>query len=371
METIEITDYKCFSGQKVKLKNLTVFAGSNSVGKSSVIQSLLLSRALYENSKGTQAFGQNKLPLNGPFQLELGNSAEVYRRGKRESIDNIISFVLEDNGSKIFDIKLSANRANTNTFHLDIISNSFTGSEGFLSPYFYYLSAERIGPRLKYQFNQLQFSHSGYRGENTFQILSEENVKVEDDRLFSAGEAALLFTQARLWLDYIIPGSNFDSAIPSGKSGIIEGTFGESLPTNVGFGISYCLPIIVNGLIAKNDSYLIIENPEAHLHPSGQSRMGFFLANIANAGVKVIIETHSEHIINGMRIAMLTLSKQSKTKNLKNDDFIVNFLKLNPLDKNIIIDEIEVDSKGDLNKFPKDFFDQVQQDLAKIIILKR
>ena len=329
-----------------------------------------------EHSKGKsgkQAFPENQIPLNGPFLMELGNSAEVYRRGKRESRENEISFQLADAKESKFEINLTANRANVHTFHLGLKDSKFGNGTGFLSEYFYYLSAERIGPRLKYQYSQLPFPHAGYRGENTFQILSGENLAIAPLKLFSEKDAALLYTQTRLWLEFIIPGSNFDSAVPSGKSGIIEGTYGESLPTNVGFGISYCLPIIVNGLIAQNNSYLIIENPEAHLHPSGQSRMGIFLARMANAGVKIIVETHSEHIINGMRIAILEGRKTKSSGGefeLTFDNFIVNFLKKGEKTQELEIDEIEMTKNGDLNKFPKDFFDQVQQDLAKIISLK-
>ena len=72
----------------------------------------------------------------------------------------------------------------------------------------------------------------------------------------------------------------------------------------MGFGVTYSLPIILSGLIAKEKGLLIVENPEAHLHPAGQSRMGVFLAWLAGKGVQVLVETHSDHIINGIRRAI-------------------------------------------------------------------
>lgn len=71
--------------------------------------------------------------------------------------------------------------------------------------------------------------------------------------------------------------------------------------TNVGFGITYALPILVSGLTVPEGGMLLVENPEAHLHAKAQSNMGYFLARMAAAGVRVIIETHSEHIVNGIR----------------------------------------------------------------------
>jgi predicted ATPase len=55
-------------------------------------------------------------------------------------------------------------------------------------------------------------------------------------------------------------------------------------------------------LVAKPGDLIIIENPEAHLHPSAQSKIGKLLALAAQNGVQVIIETHSDHVLNGIRV---------------------------------------------------------------------
>src|SRR5262249_12397465 len=75
-------------------------------------------------------------------------------------------------------------------------------------------------------------------------------------------------------------------------------------PTNMGFGITYGLPVILAGLTAGTGGVLVVENPEAHLHPAGQSQMGIFLATMASAGVQIVVETHSDHILNGLRRAI-------------------------------------------------------------------
>src|SRR5438046_1441121 len=78
----------------------------------------------------------------------------------------------------------------------------------------------------------------------------------------------------------------------------------EYRPTNVGFGITYALPIVVSILSARPGSLVIIENPEAHLHPRGQVRMGELLSLASTAGIQVLIETHSDHVLNGIRLAV-------------------------------------------------------------------
>lgn len=77
---------------------------------------------------------------------------------------------------------------------------------------------------------------------------------------------------------------------------------GESYrAVNVGFGLSYVLPIVLALLVTKPGGLVIIENPEAHLHPRG-SYLGRLIALAAEAGVQVVVETHSDHIINGIRL---------------------------------------------------------------------
>ena len=156
---------------------------------------------------------------------------------------------------------------------------------------------------------------------------------------------------------------------------IVENHYTKGDPviaTNIGFGISYVLPIIVTGLIAKPGTIMIVENPEAHLHPSAQSKIGQFLAVIAQSGVNVIVETHSDHVINGIQIATArrTISKEyvtinffSKGENQQAENQTKN--------RQPIITEITINEKGELSRWPKGFFDQTQIDYVKLLDLRR
>jgi len=117
-------------------------------------------------------------------------------------------------------------------------------------------------------------------------------------------------------------------------------------------------------LLALPNTMFIVENPEAHLHPAGQSRIGQFLAQMASAGVQVVVETHSEHVLNGIRIATMKGL-------LKPDEVAINFFQRNEETENVEIQEIGLTTSGDLTKFPAGFFDQTQQDLVKLITLKQ
>ena len=103
-----------------------------------------------------------------------------------------------------------------------------------------------------------------------------------------------------------------------------------------------------------------MENPEAHLHAKAQSNMGYFLARMAAAGVRVIIETHSEHVVNGIRRMIV----EGKTE-MSHEDMTIYFFQNKQGIKGIM--EITMDEYGNLSDFPEDFFDQVRQDMFKLM----
>ncbi|HAN79693.1 MAG TPA: hypothetical protein DCQ31_18990 [Bacteroidales bacterium] len=136
-----------------------------------------------------------------------------------------------------------------------------------------------------------------------------------------------------------------------------------TIATNLGFGVSYLLPIVANALIAKEGSFLIIENPEAHLHPGAQSKLGKFLAQIAAAGVYVVIETHSDHFISGIQIAIAEGIIVSEKVN-------INFFHAST-NNQPEIKTIKISAKGELSEWPRGFFDQTQIDYAHLFKLRK
>lgn len=350
-----IKNYKCFLDQAIEFGQLTVLAGSNSAGKSSTIQALLLTRIAFEKDKKKE----NNIPVNGEYCLELGLAKGL--RNKYAG-DEPINFQVSDNDIELVDIDLEINSLYDLTVKKEKEFPSI--SSNILANNFYYLNAERVGPRLEYGMSN--FTHVGYQGEYAVQIVSGFDTKIDSKKLFDGNNNKELRSQAHSWLEYITPGVTIDGGSLFEEVRRAQMRISGTTPTNVGFGVSYVLPIIVNGLIAVSDSIFIVENPEAHLHPSAQSRIGRFLAKIAASGVKVIIETHSEHVINGIRIATL-----SPNYDITTDEVIINFFNRKSEDTPPIIHQIDITPKGDLTSFPADFFDQNQQDLAEIIRLKR
>lgn len=121
------------------------------------------------------------------------------------------------------------------------------------------------------------------------------------------------------------------------------------------------MSIIVSALIAKEGNILIIENPEAHLHPKAQLNLSYLLAKLTGNGVQVFIETHSEHIVNGFRIAAL-----KDVFSLNNNDLNIFFFNYD-----FSITQLKIEENGKIKNWPEGFFDQYQHELAEILKLGR
>ncbi|OED31775.1 hypothetical protein BHE17_04700 [Planococcus maritimus] len=140
----------------------------------------------------------------------------------------------------------------------------------------------------------------------------------------------------------------------------ITNNSGFNTPINhVGFGMSQVLPIIVEGLRLKEGATLVLEQPEIHLHPSIQSLLFDFLYSLTLSGKKVIVETHSDHLITRMRrrVAEDTSNRLSENINLM---FIGNRTE----DNYKILNMSEM---GALEYWPPGFFDQYERDLKQIV----
>ena len=376
MHFLRINNFKCFQEMDIHLNRLTLMAGANGNGKSTTIQALLFLRQTIESNFRLHEdyfVSENpeiniNVPLNSSFLLTLGNSAHlINRRSEKNEIE--IGIFSED---REMIINYVADNLEPKLFLTAVKRTDYTAAQmPILKKEFYYLNAERIGPRLNQSVQFFDYPNAGWQGEFVAQLISTRSgyLPVEKERLYGTTTNPGLEFQVNEWLNDIMPGvritakqnaDTFTSQIQVEN----EYTKGDpTIATNIGFGISYVLPIIATGLVAKKDSYFIVENPEAHLHPSAQSKIGRFLGMVANAGVNVIIESHSDHIINGLQIAVAK-------KELEHQFLTINYFS----DKDGSIQPevlpITISEKGELADWPKGFFDQTQVDYAELFKLR-
>ncbi len=255
--------------------------------------------------------------------------------------------------------------------------------EGWSIPHLTYLSAERIGPRdvLDVESVPSEELTVGVQGEFTAQVLAglagagrklgQVRHELLHPKTEELGNVTQIGKQVELWLGDITPGVELLAQTMPGTnvSSLRLKRLGVATdwlrPPNIGFGVSYTLPIIVAGLLAPPGSLFLVENPEGHLHPAGQSSIGRFLAVLAAAGVQVIVETHSDHVLSGVRLAAVDPGHP-----VKYEQIIVQFFHGKEGTKERA-QPIDVTAKGGLSVWPAGFFDQSEKDLAAILEARR
>jgi predicted ATPase len=134
-------------------------------------------------------------------------------------------------------------------------------------------------------------------------------------------------------------------------------------PINVGYGYSYIISMLLSIIISQSGDSIIIENPEAHLHPQAQSRLMEYLVSVSKKkNVQCFIETHSDHIVNGLLVAL-------KESRLDVDDAqILFFDRKNGEGKpSVDVVNLQITQSGRVRRPPKGFCDQYGIDLRKLI----
>lgn len=351
IKSISINNYKCFKENNINLNKGNLLLGTNSGGKSSFIQALLLSQMSLESISN----GKNSLDLiTNTYGLNLYSFDEVIHS---EAIDDFFTVIINDNDS-ISKLEFRPND-DKNVVELTLIGEKPQQIRELI-----YLSADRSIS--KYQKGgDINNVHLGQLNEYLGYILDkgrQKNViKIDKKRNhWENKDTSVLDIQINDWLNYILPKSRV-TASNTGTDNYFSLLFGEKSSlhqTNVGYGISFVLPIIIAGLIAKENTVLVVENPELHLHPQAQSNIASFLAVIASSGVQVIIETHSEHIVNGFRKAVLFNENP-----LEVEDLTINYFTING---SCLVEEVQLNERAEITHWPVGFMDQEERDLLEI-----
>lgn len=312
--SVILDNFKCFEHLYIPLRKLTLIAGVNGAGKSSVIQSLLLLRqsCLDKDTDWKQA-----LVINSGL-VELEDASQLLYAGADGSSPKIHIEVEDDETDAIaFDMGASS----TN----NVAKVSYTGDLDkakqnwpLFSGDFVYLYADRKRPLPKYikETSRLD-SRLGDKSANNaaFRLAQAVNKNEQLEIKELKHQEATDLTVARnvnAWINYVMGSSIGVTAEETEKDKeaklvySVRNKLGEELqlsPLNMPFGNSYVLPIVLAVLTAPVGSMILIENPESHLHPSAQIRLGELLSRAAKAGVQIVVETHSDHLMNGIRIA--------------------------------------------------------------------
>ena len=361
IERVRMRNFKCFDDASIPLNRLTVLAGLNGAGKSSVIQALLLLR-----QSGLQQDGTPETIRWQGALVDLGSFADVLYEEAQEDI-----ITLESTFGRAGSVRVEVGRTTAGDARLSG-STGFPGaSQSALYRWaMYYLGAERLGPRKTLPLLDQPESGTplGTKGEHVLWFLERYGNRVVRDSLrFIDTAKDTLPAQTTAWLGVVSPGVelNVDPVADADMALASYAFLQESSPptrafraTNVGFGLSYALPLIVALLAVDRDDLVIIENPEAHLHPAGQTRLAELAARAAATGAQVILETHSDHILDGIRLAV-------RNALIRPDQTTFHYFQREVVAAQVRTPVIRED--GRMDSWPDGFFDQHERNLASLI----
>lgn len=353
---IQIENFKSLKKFSMPLENLNLLFGMNGMGKSSVIQSfLLLRQSFWENHQSNLDY----LYTNGEL-TRLGTAKDVLCQNAEAER---IRFYVQYSESLCYDFLYEAGDSKNDQLKRFQSVNGETYETSLFTNEFIYLGAEHLGPRKQYSTENWKkdgVSKLGVFGEFVvpFLAVEGETIRVPENMCLKTGKTNRLIDQVSAWMSKISPGIKLSAEllplIEKAKLNISYsgGTlaFEPFLPVNVGFGISYVLPLIVDLLISSEKSLVLIENPESHLHPKGQTAMAELIALAAENGCQILCESHSDHIINGIRVAV----RQGLIDHQK---LMVSYFSKNE-QQETVAEHIRVDKKGALSKYPDGLLDE-------------
>lgn len=366
IQSIELKNFKSIKRHRFPLRNLNVVLGLNGMGKSTFIQSFLL-------MKQSENLFHGALRLNGQL-VEIGKGSDVFYQYSKEN-EIVFDVCFSDKKNMRFDFVYEKESDCLRTKKKDILDNA-SFQQALFGDKFQYLSASRIDPKVFYDKSYtsvVNLHNIGKHGQYTAHFL---HVCGNDDIAFpnlkhAKSKTLRLIDQVNCWMGEISTGVKFNTTdIPNTDNVLLDMQFeqpnlgftGRFRPTNVGFGISYALPIVTALLAAQPGELIIIENPESHVHPRGQAELGKLIAKTAMNDVQLIVETHSDHIVNGIRVAV-------KEKDISNDRVTLFYFErtMEENEQYSKITNIEVDSRGELSSYPTNLLDEWSNQLVKLV----
>ena len=405
LKNLFLRNFKSARHLNVPLGQLTVLSGLNGSGKSTVLQAIGLLRQSLQISHVTseQRTKLSNLYLRGPL-VQLGMAGDVLsQRASEYEVEITLNLNTPDS--------LWAFTANIDKEYMDAdtlsakdyynpnghgIIGKFTdpklessAAQDYLNHcHFQFLQADRLTPRTHYDRSDttdrgLRFLGTG--GQYTPDFLAEHGDKlvVSSNRRCSPSAAGVasdlmnriaatpkLYDQVCGWLQHLSPGVRLN-ADRIEKTDLVTLGFSYAStelaqdserrrPANVGFGLTYSLPIIAACLSAPSGALLLLENPEAHLHPQGQAALGALLAKCASDGVQIIVETHSDHVLNGIRIA-------TRKGLIKGQDIQLCHFTRNIANGDSQVETPSVLPNGELSAWPDGFFDEWEKNLEALL----
>ena len=366
LQAIELRNFKCYEALDLPCSALTVLTGYNAAGKSTVLQALLLL------AQGLRTAASEKmLPLNGDL-VRLGSEGDVLRHGAAGPF----TLGVQSAGERI---RWTFGSRNAPSSSGCVPLRALECRRGCGSDMARSQEPERIWPVHGEAASPLAAAVRDTAYVGAARGIAASGFSVAEDATQAAGDvgsadqlaphwyveyadeevdparrhpqdtSGMVSAQVDAWLNELFPGAHLSFSLD--KMGYWYG------PANVGSGLIAALPMLVALLTRPNGSIVTVDCAEHHLHPRAQSAVGRFLGQMAGAGLQVIVETHSEHILNGIRLAV-------RRGLVPSNEVMLHFVGQGGVVGQVTT--LAVDRNGAVSDWPEGFFDQAEHDLATL-----
>lgn len=365
LERIKLSNFKSIKDETFDFESLTLFSGLNSMGKSSVLQSMLLLRQSHEK----HLLPLTGLSLTGEYVC-IGNGKDLLFTDSNDDFIEIESYW--DKSTLKFQFTYKEMSDLQPIAKDETLIDGLPFDESLFTSAFQYLSAERINPKSFYDVSEYAVNQRrslGRKGEFTAHFLAQhgyKNIPI-DELKHDNSPTNILSDNLNAWMSEITPGTKvIAKLIPEINQASLHYQFSSSTeftapfrPENTGFGLTYVLPVVTAVLSARPGDLLLIENPESHLHPAGQSVVARLISIASQNGVQIIVETHSDHFLNGVRTSV-------KRNLINSENVTVYFLSrdITSPEHAVQVEEIRIQPTGRIDSWPEDFFDEWDKSLS-------
>jgi len=377
LREIRLGGFKCFEAATLQCRRLTLLSGANGGGKSTALQSLLLIHQALQSSQGGGALAT--IPLNGPV-ISLGTVRDVVNQSQGGPFSIGVSWLGTpvtwkfSGGDLAAEISAVEWGPPTELVHSEIrtlfppklmaiaAAAQLHGALKSLK----YVPADRVGPVETYPRQEdLRQTSLGPRAERAVGALYDRDPTLPPPafRHPDLSYPNTFTRQVHAWFADVFPGATLE-VLPVTNANLVtlglrtKDATAFHRPQHVGFGMTYALPLMVALLSAQPGDLILVENPEAHLHPRAQQRVTELCVRAADAGIQVLVETHSDHVMNGVRVAV-------HRGRIKPED--VAMLYFEATNDQASVRLVEVDARGRFSGRPKGFFDEGERQLSALL----
>lgn len=344
IKEIRIEGYKCFDDMYFPCSELTLLTGDNLSGKTAVIESMLLCRQIADTNCGDA--------LNGPF-VTVGKYEDVVNKNTDAEAIRITLLNSNNRGCQsLLDSNYQGYLKNfSQNHHCDEADgDSFGDKTCFAFP----TTMLRILP------GRITVFSKDTLDDKSNLAAAESFAKRIALEMFNGTDSDIAAMQH--WIARVTGGVEIEHNLDS----VYYSFNGCDISQNdLSFGTRNAVGVILACLYVPDGSVIFIENPEAGLHPRAQAELAKFLYFVANSGKQIFVETHSDHILNALRVSVTK-------KEMEPHNIAINYLVKDKKKCDSKCNPVRIRENGDLHgendSMSLDgFFDQYSKDLDKML----